>query len=982
MLKRCWVVRIDSFRAAKELLSKNLFAKCKYMPEEKVRKEVRLYLLHQHHYSVKHGNSQRLSSHSSPEAKSLFCSRMSLVLQEAARYKNSVVAEEALLCAMDTPSILQIFDTKWVKDAFLSCSDSTTWKRLEKRLQDFSASHKVAPSVVELVPSISSASSLSQVSGEGTQRAFKGEESRFEPELCTNSGPNPPRNFQEDQQHGSPAVNGLSSSAIRRLQQSRALIEARPSPFFIHYFLQQKLVADESELMALAKSLRGKTQRITFRVHHQSPLGPAVEAILKHQPGVKPISYLPAFFGAYEMERGTSLPFSQVLSNRRLVQHFTVDRLASYQSISSMLAIRFLDPRPGEYCLDACAAPGGKSSLLLDQLACFMRKELSNDRGHRKGRTNLMQSTVLVAGDASKHRAAELKERLLHSSTPYLAVCHGELLQSCGQYDKVLVDAPCSAESSLGLHHANWRLWHPLKGIEFYHQQVQLLSQAVQRCKPSGGRVLYSTCTFNPLENEAVVATILQRFPHVRLKQLPSVLRPLDNEPGEPLLLSAALEQWLVPGRDGSLHRSMAQAALRGESLPSGLFSFSPDDPAEASDSHPHQRPYSEICKEVHRCAKRLWPHKNEGVEGFFYALLEVGSENYDARLHKFREEINEGSVEATNQVVGKLPEPSVYSLGPPDQRKAAMIHLGRFFLSESVPVGSEVHCDAFKIFSQQHQMVLLFSCNQGWVLASKAVVHQVIENAPRNEDTHSFKLLSLGVPILNAKQELTVEGASFLRNVVPKTPLLLYLSLYGLQLLLCEKELVFLINEKGQLYFDNAQERRVRNLLPFSATPLHSLDVLVSDSLLPNAFINEKKSGLNAIVACHPSNASSYSILEANSDSSWSASHQKLVSAWSFPVFVQEKTAGKIHVRLLSTSVQRNLYISMLGKLRAKQKTLASRSASNPTPPELHPEQFMPSAALYGAASSSPYASSEVTMNDPQTSSPLTEQEAGIYLF
>lgn len=73
------------------------------------------------------------------------------------------------------------------------------------------------------------------------------------------------------------------------------------------------------------------------------------------------------------------------------------------------------------------------------------------------------------------------------------------------RFDKILVDAPCSGEGTLGKDHQQWRLWHPRQSFQFVVSQLNLLSTAI-RCCEAGGVIVYSTCTLNPIENEAVVA--------------------------------------------------------------------------------------------------------------------------------------------------------------------------------------------------------------------------------------------------------------------------------------------------------------------------------------------------------------------------------------------------------------------------------------------------------------------------------------------
>jgi hypothetical protein len=114
-----------------------------------------------------------------------------------------------------------------------------------------------------------------------------------------------------------------------------------------------------------------------------------------------------------------------------------------------------------------------------------------------------------------------------------------------GLFDRVLVDAPCSCEGT-GRRHAdvNQRLAVPYD--RFRRKQSLLLAQAVRRCRP-GGRIVYSTCTYAPEENEAVVDETLKRFEH-RVRLIPFDASGLKTTPG--------LTAWQGQTFDASLART------------------------------------------------------------------------------------------------------------------------------------------------------------------------------------------------------------------------------------------------------------------------------------------------------------------------------------------------------------------------------------------------------------------------------------------
>jgi 16S rRNA (cytosine967-C5)-methyltransferase len=171
------------------------------------------------------------------------------------------------------------------------------------------------------------------------------------------------------------------------------------------------------------------------------------------------------------------------------------DRTA--QAIAPLLA-----PQPGERVLDACAAPGGKST----QLA-----ELMDDQGE------------IWAVDRSEARLKKVvanAERLGMVSLQVLAADAADLLeirpQWRGYFDRILLDAPCSGLGTLARHaDARWRI-QPETIAELVNQQQRLLERLAPLLQPAG-RLVYATCTVHPQENGDVIAAFLAGHPSWQL---------------------------------------------------------------------------------------------------------------------------------------------------------------------------------------------------------------------------------------------------------------------------------------------------------------------------------------------------------------------------------------------------------------------------------------------------------------------------------
>lgn len=245
------------------------------------------------------------------------------------------------------------------------------------------------------------------------------------------------------------------------------------------------------------------------------------------------------------------------------------------QEPSAMTPANRLDVREYDAVLDLCAAPGGKATELGVKLA-------------GKG--------VLVANDISNSRAKALLKNieLFGIRNPFVV---NEPPAKLAEYfpeffDRILLDAPCSGEGMFRKEPAVMKSYEA-NGVDFYAKlQKEILVPAIKMLKP-GGKLLYSTCTFSPEEDEMAIDFIMGEFPELKL---------LD-----------------IKGYEGFDH------------------------------GHPE---WASGNEELKKCV-RIWPHKMNG-EGHFLALLqkdgvdagghELAGTAYkpDKSLHKKLEYFNE----------------------------------------------------------------------------------------------------------------------------------------------------------------------------------------------------------------------------------------------------------------------------------------------------------------------------------------------------
>lgn len=203
----------------------------------------------------------------------------------------------------------------------------------------------------------------------------------------------------------------------------------------------------------------------------------------------------------------------------RLPQGVKAGRLWAYlaglyhiQEEIALLPVLLLNPAPGQRILDLCAAPGNKTALM----SVHMQNRgtlVANDRNFRRMR-------------AIRHTIERLG--LLNiSTTHYDGATYPKL---SGQFDGVLVDVPCSCEGTVRKNPEILFKVNPDFCSRNAQLQKNLLKRAIQLCKP-GGKIVYSTCTFAPEENEQVVHEILQEMGEQVCVEPPPAL-PLRFSPG------------------------------------------------------------------------------------------------------------------------------------------------------------------------------------------------------------------------------------------------------------------------------------------------------------------------------------------------------------------------------------------------------------------------------------------------------------------
>lgn len=241
---------------------------------------------------------------------------------------------------------------------------------------------------------------------------------------------------------------------------------------------------DERSAALFAANNRPAPVSLNFAGATLESLGVNLPADARLEPG----SWLSSAFLLQSGRAGLLSLFEPLLAARRI----------SFQDEASQMVAHLLGVQPGDCVLDVCSAPGGKSAMLA-------RAAGSTGR--------------LVAADLHLHRLRAMKKRhhgSAASSEALIALDAAQPLPFSNTFDRILVDVPCSGTGTLARNpEIRWRLT-PEDLLDLQSRQRAILANAIDALAP-GGRLVYSTCSLEPEENEQVVDAVLAQKSNARV---------------------------------------------------------------------------------------------------------------------------------------------------------------------------------------------------------------------------------------------------------------------------------------------------------------------------------------------------------------------------------------------------------------------------------------------------------------------------------
>ncbi|KAJ9050254.1 hypothetical protein DSO57_1016229 [Entomophthora muscae] len=208
--------------------------------------------------------------------------------------------------------------------------------------------------------------------------------------------------------------------------------------------------------------------------------------------------------------KGDQLAFpAPSVTEDNLLSHYLLDA-------ASLLPVMALDIQPSDHILDLCAAPGGKSVMIGQVLFKSTSSGETQNRGSLHSNEHNRSRYDRLKGVMASYFGSP---GALNRPPIRISNLDGTMYGHFGtfQYDKILIDAPCSSERHLVHHSSEMRQWTPRQSVMNSQRQLKLLLSAIILVKP-GGRIVYATCALTPEENDGVIGSLLARRGDVVVK--------------------------------------------------------------------------------------------------------------------------------------------------------------------------------------------------------------------------------------------------------------------------------------------------------------------------------------------------------------------------------------------------------------------------------------------------------------------------------
>ncbi|KAI5858849.1 S-adenosyl-L-methionine-dependent methyltransferase [Tricharina praecox] len=347
----------------------------------------------------------------------------------------------------------------------------------------------------------------------------------------------------------------------------------------------------------------------------------------------RPLAFYPDNL-AWGMTTGKSVirrcpPFKKF--QNYLVAETTIGNISRQEAVS-MIPPLLMNIEPHHVVLDMCAAPGSKTAQLVEMIhngeeAAVSASSTGTGSAEmtKEGEMGGRATGIVIANDADYKRSHMLIHQTKRLNSPNLIVTNHDAtmypsllisnpkdeVKQYLKYDRILADVPCSGDGTARKNYNVWKDWNPHGAFNLHAIQVRILVRGLQMLKV-GGRLVYSTCSMNPIENEAVIQTAIRRCGGMSKVEIVDVSDQLPN-----LKRKSGLKGgWRVMDKDQQWYSTYNDILTDDEGKETRVGritkSMFPSEDGKAEDD-PSRIP-------LERCV-RVYPHLQD-TGGFFITVL------------------------------------------------------------------------------------------------------------------------------------------------------------------------------------------------------------------------------------------------------------------------------------------------------------------------------------------------------------------------
>ncbi|KAG4304161.1 hypothetical protein PORY_002342 [Pneumocystis oryctolagi] len=398
-----------------------------------------------------------------------------------------------------------------------------------------------------------------------------------------------------------------------------------------NYYKHQNILGDDEwdafmdcikqSLPTTFRISKSKKDYLLIKHHLENEYFPLFSALKRENEEITPPTLIPWY--PDQLGYSLNIPKTVIRKNKAFKKfqdwlfYETESGSISRQEAVSMIPPLLLDVKPYHSVIDLCASPGSKTAQILEALHT---NNNYNDELLRTDTSEIYPKGFLVANDVDFKRSYMLVHQIKRFNSPCMIVTNHDASKLPNffvdegidtlsepskiakkrvlKFDRVLADVPCTGDGTIRKNLNLWKDWDVRQAYGLHLSQINILIRGLQLLKVYG-RLVYSTCSLNPIENEAVVSSVLRMYgDSIRLVDVSDQLPELKRKKG--------ISTWKVIDNNGEVIEFGEHLFINSKKMPRSLW------------------PPSEEEKKrffLDRCL-RIYPHlQNTG--GFFIAVFE-----------------------------------------------------------------------------------------------------------------------------------------------------------------------------------------------------------------------------------------------------------------------------------------------------------------------------------------------------------------------